>query len=460
MSSRALTQSALVLIAILCSLINLNDSWPLEETLDLNHVPGDANEDGAETYQNESLVLDAVILTKPLSRSYKCFLKYNANCSVFRNNYTAGALVGRPDFVTQGPKDGRIASCNIPFYDVIDEHKIGRWNYTRLDIKRHNGTHYVTNLEWTFNKRIVPVEKVRIFLTDHRYTDDQMLQRAYFHLVCSNPANTTLRSQNYVLSFACYVHKDMIEVSPNKPRNSTIALTTVEILDSGYAFYQVADVSLVNTLYGITGRHGYVSEPRSRALLCKYRRNKNCGQIVYEPQSVEGYKGFPYAPNSPPDGRIASGNLPSFYELDEYGEDRWYKVEFPQVECHNRTHVSFNVTWVFTTPHSTEDFRVYMSNENFDPNQPLSRKQLDLNPLCLDNFHGKQPEFVFTSRCPVSLEKYKELSARKNLLMLNIWNIGNTKMAFYQVVDLQPLMGNLTYENVAKRCVKSAQVLY
>lgn len=39
--------------------------------------------------------------------------------------------------------------------------------------------------------------------------------------------------------------------------------------------------------------HGYVEEPKSRAFLCKKNLNSNCGAIQYEPQSLEGPKGFP-----------------------------------------------------------------------------------------------------------------------------------------------------------------------
>lgn len=50
--------------------------------------------------------------------------------------------------------------------------------------------------------------------------------------------------------------------------------------------------------------HGYVDSPGSRAILCKNGQNKDCGAIVYEPQSLEAPKGFPHA--GPADGKIAS----------------------------------------------------------------------------------------------------------------------------------------------------------
>ena len=38
--------------------------------------------------------------------------------------------------------------------------------------------------------------------------------------------------------------------------------------------------------------HGYVSAPPSRQALCASGKVKNCGDIQYEPQSVEGPKGL------------------------------------------------------------------------------------------------------------------------------------------------------------------------
>lgn len=53
--------------------------------------------------------------------------------------------------------------------------------------------------------------------------------------------------------------------------------------------------------------HGFVEKPGSRAALCSpdYRAlNVNCGDIMYEPQSLEAPKGFPQG--GPIDGKIAS----------------------------------------------------------------------------------------------------------------------------------------------------------
>ena len=51
--------------------------------------------------------------------------------------------------------------------------------------------------------------------------------------------------------------------------------------------------------------HGYTDLPISRQKLCQNGTVTNCGDIQWEPQSVEGPKGFPAA--GPADGQFCSG---------------------------------------------------------------------------------------------------------------------------------------------------------
>src|SRR3712207_622778 len=65
----------------------------------------------------------------------------------------------------------------------------------------------------------------------------------------------------------------------------------------------VAGVTLLGT--GSAGSHGYTDSPISRQKLCANGTVSNCGNIQWEPQSVEGLKGFPAA--GPADGKICAG---------------------------------------------------------------------------------------------------------------------------------------------------------
>ncbi|CAL7950250.1 unnamed protein product [Xylocopa violacea] len=376
-------------------------------------------------------VTTSAILTKPASRAYNCFLKNNFNCNIFKSKNSTGAIIGSADFKEKEPKDGQIASTGNPFYRVLDEHRAGRWNSTHLQIKKYNSTHFVTEVTWMFNKKTLTVKNVKVFLSNSNYTDDQPIQRSLLNLVCSY-SNNHMSVENYVLRLNCYIRNKFIKDLFYGARASGILLSTVKIAKTDYAFYQVADISLLGSIKQIVTYHGYVFYPLSRAKLCQLRVNKNCGLIIYEPQSVEGFKGFPYSKFSPPDGKIASGNKAEFMELDEYGVDRWTRVKFPEVNCHNRTHLSFNLTC---------------------PAEPLSRHHLDLNPICTIKFHGEFPRSQQTMSCPISLEKYRQLGKLKYLLMLSVWNIYDTSNAFYQVIDLQGLSAEQTYENMLRKCL-------
>ena len=60
--------------------------------------------------------------------------------------------------------------------------------------------------------------------------------------------------------------------------------------------------------------HGYTDLPVSRQKLCQNGTVTDCGDIQWEPQSVEGPKGFPGSGAA--DGSICSANNARFAQLD------------------------------------------------------------------------------------------------------------------------------------------------
>ncbi|CAK9832953.1 GlcNAc-binding protein A [Anthophora retusa] len=392
------------------------------------------------------------VLTEPSSRAYNCFLETNYNCNVFKSNENSGTIIGPLDFLENEVNNGKIASAANPSYSILDEHSPGRWNPSHLRIKVHNSTHLITRIAWTLNNGNVTIDSVKVFLSNGNYTEEQLIQRSSLNLACSYEHDSKINIVNNVLRFDCYIPREFVEDLLYGAKGSGVLVSTLRLAGETYAFYQVADISLNEPIKQIANFHGYISDPPSRAKLCQLRVNKNCGFITYEPQSVEGFKGFPEEDYSPPDGKIASANNPRFQQLDEYGSNRWVRVKFPDVKCLNKTHVSFDLSWYFTAVHLSENIRVYVSNENYTPNEPLSRRHLDLNVLCIMELHGKFPPYQLTIPCPISLEKYRKLSERKELLLLSIWDVYDTAFGFYQVIDLQGLSGEQSYENVSRKC--------
>ncbi|GIH97624.1 lytic polysaccharide monooxygenase [Planobispora siamensis] len=145
--------------------------------------------------------------------------------------------------------------------------------------------------------------------------------------------------------------------------------------------------------------HGYISSPPSRQALCAQGKVPNCGDIIYEPQSVEGPKGQ----------RSCHGGVARFAQLSDESK--------PWPATSVGTSVTFN--WVLTARHATSTWEYYIGN----------------NRVALFNDNGRQPGATVSHN--VSLAGY---SGRQKVLA--IWNIADTAMAFYACVDLQIGGGN------------------
>ena len=155
----------------------------------------------------------------------------------------------------------------------------------------------------------------------------------------------------------------------------------------------LAPLFLVALPAATASAHGYISSPPSRQAQCA-QGTVSCGDIKYEPQSVEGPKGL----------RSCSGGNSRFAELDDDNMG-WHA-----------TSVSGSVTfnWVFTARHSTTNYEYYIGNTR------------------VADFEagGAQPPPTLSHT--VDLSNY---SGRQKLLA--VWNIADTGNAFYSCVDLQ-----------------------
>ncbi|WP_329107020.1 lytic polysaccharide monooxygenase [Micromonospora sp. NBC_01699] len=140
--------------------------------------------------------------------------------------------------------------------------------------------------------------------------------------------------------------------------------------------------------------HGYISSPPSRQANCAQGRVANCGQIQWEPQSVEGPKGL----------RNCHANIGHFAVLSDESRN-WPATSVG-------TSLTFN--WVLTARHSTSTWEYYIGNQR----------------VALFDDNGRQPGATVSHQ--VNLGGF---SGRQKLLA--IWNIADTANAFYSCVDLQ-----------------------
>ncbi|MFI6941804.1 lytic polysaccharide monooxygenase [Streptomyces sp. NPDC050418] len=175
---------------------------------------------------------------------------------------------------------------------------------------------------------------------------------------------------------------------------------------------------------GGASSHGYTDLPLSRQKACQNGTVTGCGSIQWEPQSVEGPKGFPAA--GPADGKICSAGLGQFDALNsptKPGGGAW-----PATSVNSGSTQTFR--WQFTARHSTTDFRYYITKNGWNQNAPLSRSSLELTPFLTVPFSG-QP--------PATLSHSGQLPSGKSghHVILAVWTIADTGNAFYACSDVQ-----------------------
>lgn len=143
----------------------------------------------------------------------------------------------------------------------------------------------------------------------------------------------------------------------------------------------------------IASAHGYVDSPPSRQAQCA-QNIVSCGDIKYEPQSVEGPKGL----------HSCDGGVGRFGELNDDGKD-WRATSV------GRT-VTFS--WKFTARHRTTDYEYFIGDQR----------------IAAFDAGGQAPPETVTHQ--VDLGNH---TGRQKVLA--VWNIADTGNAFYACIDLQ-----------------------
>jgi chitin-binding protein len=143
---------------------------------------------------------------------------------------------------------------------------------------------------------------------------------------------------------------------------------------------------------GSASAHGYVNAPASRQAQCA-ARTVPCGDIKYEPQSVEGPKGL----------RSCSGGNARFAELDN--DAKGWKVSDV-----SRTQT---FTWTFTARHRTANYEYFV----------------DGTKVATIDGGNQQPPATVSHQ--VNLGSF---TGRHKVLA--VWNIGDTSNAFYACIDV------------------------
>jgi predicted carbohydrate-binding protein with CBM5 and CBM33 domain len=172
---------------------------------------------------------------------------------------------------------------------------------------------------------------------------------------------------------------------------------------------------------GVASGHGYTTNPPSRSYNCAQGVVQNCGDIQYEPQSVEGPKGFPGA--GPADGKICAGGIARFAQLDDPRGGTWPTKALT-------SGANFTFSWTLTAAHATTSFRYFVTKNGWNPSQPLTRAALDPAPFLTVPFNGARP--------PMTVTHSGKLPSGKTgrHLILAVWDIADTTNAFYSCSDV------------------------
>ena len=184
------------------------------------------------------------------------------------------------------------------------------------------------------------------------------------------------------------------------------------------------------------GRHGYVTFPRSRAMWCAENKDTaNCGRISHEPQSVEAQKGFPLTGGKiPPDGKLASGGIDRFSQLDA--------IKAPNGHDWPREPVTpgaiYKAEWYLTAEHRTSKWEYWITRDGWDPTKPLSREQLEPEPFMV--FNWPHPDGFWTAHKPTKgVAHWVQMPKNKRgyHVIYAVWEVADTDNSFYQACDVE-----------------------
>ncbi|MBK3496836.1 lytic polysaccharide monooxygenase [Viridibacillus sp. YIM B01967] len=204
--------------------------------------------------------------------------------------------------------------------------------------------------------------------------------------------------------------------------NFPFGFTKMTIRKTGVgAFILAAGIMGTTLIPENVSAHGFVEKPVSRAALCSSNYgalNLSCGNVMYEPQSLEAPKGFPQ--NGPADGTIASAGGMFGGILDQQTTDRWFKNTITGGEN--------TFTWKYTALHATSKWHYYITKKGWNPNKPLTRAVLDPIGEVQHNGSTASNNPSHKINVPTDRSGYH--------VILAVWDIADTSNAFYSVIDV------------------------
>jgi len=188
-------------------------------------------------------------------------------------------------------------------------------------------------------------------------------------------------------------------------------------------------------------RHGHVFSPASRAYFAWQKGLLDEGALnqreagKHFPETSAGLAD-PFAPDDvlsaapPPDGKIASANQLTGALLDEPG-DHWQKHDV-------RSGETLPVSWHFTANHPARRWDYFLTETGWDSSKVLSREQFGNTPFYTVQ-NNWQPFWKYPDELKPPSPTTHEVPLPKRegyQVLLAVYVVADTGMAFYQVIDL------------------------
>ncbi|WP_413722168.1 lytic polysaccharide monooxygenase auxiliary activity family 9 protein [Sodalis sp. RH24] len=201
----------------------------------------------------------------------------------------------------------------------------------------------------------------------------------------------------------------------------------------------------------VEARHGRVINPPSRA---QFLVNEGL-LAAWEANEMEGGKNFPattggtppppfqtdaWGAAPPPDGFIISGGRTGNRNRVNFTDAELNQLA-PRFAGWPRLRVApgqrFNVEWFYQQAHVTRGYRWFITRDGWNPNQRITREQLesrpfyeDISPLVpFNNFRDQLIPRVFHS-APIPLNK------RGHHIIVMVWVTADSPNGFYQGFDV------------------------
>jgi len=183
--------------------------------------------------------------------------------------------------------------------------------------------------------------------------------------------------------------------------------------------------------------HGSMETPLSRIYNCflenpEYPKSDACKaaveiggkQALYDWNGVNQANANDMHEDIIPDGQLCSGGNQTFKGMDLSRND------WPSTMIAPDSNGRFDFVFIATAPHSTNYFKFYVTEDGYDPLEPLKWSDLEDSPFCTINevtlANGR-----YTMNCPLPQDK-----SGKHVIY-TIWQRDDSTEAFYSCTDVE-----------------------